>query len=257
MMSNKRILILFGYDYVKALDNIVYDNNIFCFLPEQNIKYIAPEHFIILKNKMGDRLITTKKIKAPLLDIIRSKDIDCVLTLGWRKLLALEDFNNIELLVNLHPALLPEYKGYHPVPFVILNGEKSHGITAHLITQEMDAGDIILRKEFEINEFSTLMSLQNEVNSLMPSFLEELFNIISAGKLNLKENRDEDTIIKAPKRTTADSEVNLDETLDAVFKKVKASDQERFPAYFIYNNEKVFIKMFRDQSANRSNEYDI
>ena len=91
----------------------------------------------------------------------------------------------------------------------------------------------------------------------LSSFLEELFNIISAGKLNLKENRDEDTIIKAPKRTPEDSEVKLDETLDVVFKKVKASDQERFPAYFIYNNEKVFIKMFRDQSANRSNEYDI
>ena len=160
-------------------------------------------------------------------------------------------------MVNVHPALLPEYKGYHPVPYVILNEEKVHGITAHLINEEVDAGDIIQKESFPINTFSTLRSLQYEVNKRMPEFLRKLFDKIIEGNIDYSPNMDAGTKIIAPIRTHKDSEVYLNEPLDEVFKKVKASDPKRFPAYFMYNGEKVYIKMYRSKEVERESKYDI
>lgn len=53
--------------------------------------------------------------------------------------------------LNIHPSLLPLYRGPSPVRSAILAGEKVTGITIHITTPKVDAGDIIIQKEFPIN----------------------------------------------------------------------------------------------------------
>ncbi|MGL4987077.1 MAG: methionyl-tRNA formyltransferase, partial [Treponemataceae bacterium] len=50
--------------------------------------------------------------------------------------------------INLHPSLLPKYRGAAPIPFVILNQEKETGITVQRLFNEMDSGDILLQTRF-------------------------------------------------------------------------------------------------------------
>jgi methionyl-tRNA formyltransferase len=180
-----------------------------------------------------------------------------MLTLGWRKLIQVDRFKSIPLLINVHPALLPEYKGYHPVPYVLLNNESMHGITAHLITSEMDAGDIVLKKEFSITTFSTLKSLQFLVNKEMPLFMKRLISLIRTESLKLIKNNSEYTKVVAKKRQPEDSEVFLDDSVELMFRKVKASDPERFPPYFVVDGQKVYIKIFRGEDIPRDTEFDV
>jgi methionyl-tRNA formyltransferase len=257
MNRSKGILILMGYDYVHALRNHVSDPDVYVLITKGNTQYFLPESLDILRKLMGERLLISESTKADIFGLKNLGLFDCLLTLGWRKLIDVNEFGMFSQLINVHPALLPEYKGYHPVPYVLLNNERKHGITAHCITNEMDSGDIILRKEFAINTFSTLTSLQYLVKSEMPKFLTELFDIIRKGNQMLSANNDGDTKIRAPKRAPEDSRINLDDTVEQMFLIVKASDSERFPAYFVMEGEKVYIRLFREQTASRQTQFDI
>lgn len=257
MSKGRNILILMGYDYVHALDRFIGDEGCFILITKADTQYIDPKNLLWLGEQIKDRLIISTDPQKEILDIVRNKDIGAMLTLGWRKLIHVPDFDSVPVLLNVHPALLPEYKGYHPVPYVLLNGERSHGITAHWITGEMDAGDIVLRWEIPINTFSTLPSLQHLVNAGMPAFLSELFDKIKSGNLARMPNRDEDTRVRAPRRKPEDSEVFLTDSVEEMFLKVKASDSGRFPAFFVINGEKVYIRLRRDEEAERQTTFDI
>ncbi|MEZ6084422.1 MAG: methionyl-tRNA formyltransferase [Phycisphaerae bacterium] len=52
--------------------------------------------------------------------------------------------------VNLHPSLLPEYRGRAPLNWAIINGESRLGLTAHFVSEAIDAGDIIAQRSFEL-----------------------------------------------------------------------------------------------------------
>ena len=54
--------------------------------------------------------------------------------------------------INLHPSLLPKYRGRAPLNWAILNGEKMLGLTAHWIDNGVDTGDIILQKSFHLHQ---------------------------------------------------------------------------------------------------------
>jgi methionyl-tRNA formyltransferase len=52
--------------------------------------------------------------------------------------------------INLHPSLLPKYRGASPIPSAILNGDSSTGITIQQVALEMDSGDILIQEELEL-----------------------------------------------------------------------------------------------------------
>jgi len=57
--------------------------------------------------------------------------------------------------INLHPSLLPAYRGAAPIQRAVMNGDVTTGITTMYLSQDMDAGDIILQEEFLIAEDAT------------------------------------------------------------------------------------------------------
>lgn len=65
--------------------------------------------------------------------------------------------------VNLHPALLPKYKGTFSAPWVILNGEKITGFTYHYMLAQVDAGKIVLQKRVRIKPEDTAYSLYHRL----------------------------------------------------------------------------------------------
>ena len=63
--------------------------------------------------------------------------------------------------VNLHPSLLPKYRGAFSCPWAIINGEKTTGITYHYMNKKFDDGNIILQKSVKITKEETAFSLYN------------------------------------------------------------------------------------------------
>jgi methionyl-tRNA formyltransferase len=251
------ILILLGYDYIEAIEDIVAFEDTYVVIRQNDISLMRPANLTKLKFLMGNRLLICEDEEQVILKLIHKYRFLSLLTLGWRKLIQVQNFKHIPFLINVHPALLPEYKGYHPVPYILLNNERLHGITAHLITNNMDAGDIILKKEFPISIFSTLLSLQYLVNKEMPFFLKRLISLIRSEEFKLVKSNSDQTKVVAKKRQPEDSEVYLDDSVELMFRKVKASDPERFPSYFLVDGQRVYIKLSRGQDILRDTEFDI
>lgn len=66
--------------------------------------------------------------------------------------------------INVHPSLLPNYRGPNPYSAVILNGEKETGVTLHLMDEKFDTGDIVAQKKVAISEVETMGTLFNRLN---------------------------------------------------------------------------------------------
>lgn len=75
--------------------------------------------------------------------------------------------------INVHPSLLPKYRGPNPYSVVIANGEKETGVTLHFMDENFDTGDIIAQKKLAISEMETMGTLFNRLNVLAFDMLLE------------------------------------------------------------------------------------
>ncbi|MCG7489651.1 hypothetical protein MHN79_09115 [Vibrio sp. Of14-4] len=78
--------------------------------------------------------------------------------------------------MNLHPSLLPAYRGTKSSVWAILNNEKKTGISFHYINEKIDDGNIILQDEIDISKHDTAYSLYNKLISLFVSNFRVAFN---------------------------------------------------------------------------------
>lgn len=75
--------------------------------------------------------------------------------------------------INVHPSLLPEYRGPNPYSAVIINGEKETGVTLHFMDETFDTGDIIIQKKAAISQVETMGTLFNRLNIIALDTLSE------------------------------------------------------------------------------------
>lgn len=85
--------------------------------------------------------------------------------------------------INVHPSLLPKYRGPNPYSAVILDGEKETGVTLHFMDEEFDTGDIILQKTVPLSRVETMGTLFNRTNLIAFEMLLETLNLYEVNKL--------------------------------------------------------------------------
>ena len=78
--------------------------------------------------------------------------------------------------INIHPTLLPVGRGVWPLPWAILTDQKQSGVTIHKLSQEFDAGDILLQKSFALTSDERLESLSAKVQLLAKDLLSRVVN---------------------------------------------------------------------------------
>lgn len=75
--------------------------------------------------------------------------------------------------INIHPSLLPEYRGPNPYSSVIINGEKETGVSLHFMDEAFDTGDLIAQKTMPVSGIETMGTLFNRLNLLALDMLLE------------------------------------------------------------------------------------
>ncbi len=81
-------------------------------------------------------------------------------------------------IFNLHPALLPQYRGCSSLTWAIINGEEKVGYTYHYIDNGIDTGNIIIQKQIDVEPFDTQLTLYNRVMHIaMEDFLIALHKV--------------------------------------------------------------------------------
>lgn len=76
--------------------------------------------------------------------------------------------------VNIHPSLLPKYKGLNPWEALHLSGETRTGVTIHRITDEVDSGEILAQQSFDINPEASLEQLREQSDTLAAEMIQRL-----------------------------------------------------------------------------------
>jgi len=89
--------------------------------------------------------------------------------------------------INIHPSLLPYYRGPVPTAWAILNGEKSFGVTIHKIDSGIDTGDILLQKSFVIDDEETGYELYLRAMKIGADMLIQNFDDIVNGAIEAKK----------------------------------------------------------------------
>jgi methionyl-tRNA formyltransferase len=96
--------------------------------------------------------------------------------------------------INMHPSLLPKYRGAAPIPWAVINGETVTGVTIQLIDEELDSGDIVLQKNFEISSNDTTDDLNKTAINIGASLLKEAVIGLNDGSLTpIKQDHDKAT----------------------------------------------------------------
>lgn len=91
---------------------------------------------------------------------VREADADVLVACSWRTWLPPSIFNAPRLgTLNVHDSLLPKYAGFAPLVWALVNGETEVGITAHVMNEELDRGDIILQQRVAVAPTDTTADL--------------------------------------------------------------------------------------------------
>ena len=99
-----------------------------------------------------------------ILNYINKKNIKFICLAGFMKILSKNFIRKFEgKIVNIHPSLLPKYKGLNTYQRALKNKEKFAGCTVHYVTNKLDSGKIILQKKVKIKKNDTVNSLRKKV----------------------------------------------------------------------------------------------
>tara|TARA_A100001015_G_scaffold250544_1_gene289038 strand:- start:35 stop:622 length:588 start_codon:yes stop_codon:yes gene_type:complete len=110
------------------------------------------------------KFIKKRDAENKILKLIKSNKIDLICLAGFMKILS-EDFLkkcNVRIL-NIHPSLLPKYKGLNTHMRVLKNKDKFSGCTVHFVNKNLDAGKIILQKKVKVKKNDTIESLEKKI----------------------------------------------------------------------------------------------
>jgi len=116
-----------------------------------------------------------------ILNYINKKNIKFICLAGFMKILSRNFIKKFKgKIVNIHPSLLPKYKGLNTHKRALKNKEKFAGCTVHYVTTKLDSGKIILQKKVKIKKKDTVNSLKKKVlkkeHQLYPSAIRKIFS---------------------------------------------------------------------------------
>jgi len=129
-------------------------------------------------------LITPNKIEKKVKRKVEKLKPDLAIIAAYGKILP-QDFINIfpRGIINIHPSLLPQFRGPTPVSTAILNGNKTTGVSLFLIDSKIDHGPIIAKKKLNIKSSDNQQSLTQKLFYLGAQLLEEKLLSYLEGKI--------------------------------------------------------------------------
>ncbi|HJF66503.1 MAG TPA: phosphoribosylglycinamide formyltransferase [Slackia equolifaciens] len=92
-------------------------------------------------------------------------------------------------VLNLHPALLPSFKGAHAIRDAYDAGVKVTGVTVHFANAEYDKGPIVAQRAVDIAEDDTLESLEEKIHAVEHELYPEVLRWIAAGRVSVGDDR--------------------------------------------------------------------
>jgi len=131
------------------------------------------------EDNTADRIIASE---------MRYRNVDYILMAGYMRMVhepLLAAFEN--RVVNIHPALLPSFKGAHGIQDAYDYGVKVTGVTVHFADNRYDCGPIIAQRALAVQEGWTVDELEAEIHKIEHVLYPEVVGLLAAGRVRVRE----------------------------------------------------------------------
>ena len=149
----------------------------------ERAKRAGIETLILNKKDFKSREDLDKKI----VESLKKKDVGLVVLAGFMRLLGarfIEEYRN--RIINIHPALLPSFKGAHGIREALDHGVKVTGVTVHFVDENLDNGPVIAQAVVEIRDGDTEESLLLKIHKEEHRLYPEAVKLFVQGRLKIK-----------------------------------------------------------------------
>ena len=133
---------------------------------------------------------SNKDFEANILQHLAEHNIDLIVLAGFMRILGPELVQKYQgRILNIHPALLPSFKGAQGIKDAFDYGVKVTGVTVHFVDEKTDHGPIILQEAVQIEEDDTLESLEAKIHKLEHRLYPEAIRLYTEGKLKIIDRK--------------------------------------------------------------------
>ena len=134
--------------------------------------------------------------KPDLIDSLKGFGPNLFVVVAYGKILPIEILEIPSFYsINLHPSLLPKYRGPAPINWTIINGEKETGVTIFKMDEQMDRGKILVQKKVKIEDDETAETLTTRLAKIGATALMEAIELIEEGKATLRPQAESEATI--------------------------------------------------------------
>ena len=120
-------------------------------------------NFLILEKDYENK----EKFEAEIIKILKESNVELIVMAGWMKI-ASENFVNSfkDRIINIHPSLLPSFKGKNPIYDTLKSKALITGCSVHFVDKEVDNGKLIIQAALSIKKDDNLSSLTNKIHDI-------------------------------------------------------------------------------------------
>jgi len=125
--------------------------------------------------------------------------------------------------VNLHPSLLPAYRGAAPIVWAVIDGRTETGITTFLLDPRVDAGDILLQRRVAIGPDETAGELEGRLAELGADLMRETVDGLETGTVRPRP-QDREQATRAPKLTREDGRIDWNQSARVIRDRIRGTN---------------------------------
>ncbi len=218
-------------------------------------KKILPNPVKKRSMELGVDFTETEKIDDELIKSISKTVFDCIVVVSSgfilpKKLLDLAP----DMCINVHPSLLPKYRGPSPIISTLLSGDDKAGVSIMKMTEEVDAGDIYIQAEFGIGSDDNRDVLENKLETVGCPLLVAALDLIEVTGLATIPQCDKDATFTSMIRKE-DLKINWKSSAAEIVNKVRAFSSKP-GCYCLWRKNRIKIlkaSVFEDSSRHKSN----
>lgn len=232
---------------VRTLDVLYNDENIDVKLvvsspdKKRNRGKVTPTE---IKKYAEDKVIdvlTPKTVNSPeFVEGLKELEIDYIVVVAFGQLIGKDLLEAYEdRIINLHPSILPAYRGASPMQFSLLNGDDVTAATTMLIEKGMDSGDILIQEEVTIEDSDDYTSLEEKLSEIGARAIRE--TILNFDEVYKNRQKQDDSQATFCTKITKDmGRIDWNNNSSEIINKIRAFVE--YPvAYFSYEEKNVKV----------------
>lgn len=203
----------------------------------------APVKTFLEDSASGVKILQPEKVSAiDFAGVLKDAGADIFVVVDYGQLLS-KDILDMpsKYCINLHPSLLPKYRGAAPVNYTVLNGDGRTGNTVISMNERMDAGDIILQEEIEVKPGEDALELLERLSTAGADLVIKTLDSIASGQEDLLP-QNENKASYAPKLRKEEGVIDWADTAENIIRKIKG--MQPWPGAYTYLAGKM-LKIFK------------